>query len=452
MERKEFLKISTLTLVGGTIAPYWACSPKKPQIEEIQAEIRKNWAGNYTYQAKNLYEPETVEEVQELVKKLNKQKALGSKHCFNNIADSPESQISTRKLNKVISIDEQQKTVTVEAGTRYGDFAEELDAKGFAIANLASLPHITVAGACATATHGSGVKNGNLATQVMAVELVTPSGDLVTIDRDHEDFPAVVVGLGAFGIITKVTLAVEDTFQVRQDVYLNLPLEAIESNFDTIMSSGYSVSLFTDWTNKNISEVWIKSRMDQNFGDFGDDFFGAKAATENIHPILGLPAENCSEQMGVPGPWYNRLPHFKMGFTPSAGEELQSEFFIARKNAVEGMLAIEKMNEEISPELLITEIRTIAADNFWMSPCYQQDSVSIHFTWKQNTEEVLNLLPKIEAALAPYSVKPHWGKLFKVDPSTLHQRYEKFSEFLALAQKYDPNGKFKNAYLDLNIY
>ncbi|WP_339880929.1 FAD-binding protein [uncultured Algoriphagus sp.] len=452
MKRIEFLKTSSLVLVGGIASPFLSCSPKKPQMEEIQAEIRKNWAGNYTYQAKNLYEPTSVEEIQDLVKKLGKQKALGSKHCFNNIADSPENQISTRNLNKVLNIDEEQKTVTVEAGARYGDFAEELDARGFALANLASLPHITVAGACATATHGSGVKNGNLATQVISIELVTPSGELATIDRSHKDFPAVVVGLGAFGIITKVTLAIEDTFQVKQHVFLNLSLDALEANFDTIMSSGYSVSLFTDWTNKNISEIWIKSRIDENPADLGSDFYGAKAATENIHPILGLSAENCSEQMGVPGPWYNRLPHFKMGFTPSAGEELQSEFFIPRENAVAGIMAIEKLNNEISPQLLITEVRTIAADNFWMSPCYQQDSVSIHFTWKQKTEEVLSLLPKIEAALAPFSVKPHWGKLFELDPTTLHQRYEKFPDFLALAKKYDPNGKFRNAYLDLNIY
>ena len=282
--------------------------------------------------------------------------------------------------------------------------------------------------------------------------MVTPSGELATIDRSHEDFPAVVVGLGAFGIITKVTLAIEETFQVKQNVFLNLSLDALESNFDTIMSSGYSVSLFTDWTNKNISEIWIKSRIDENPADLGSDFYGAKAATENIHPILGLSAENCSEQMGVPGPWYNRLPHFKMGFTPSAGEELQSEFFIPRENAVAGIMAIEKLNNEISPQLLITEIRTIAADNFWMSPCYQQDSVSIHFTWKQKTEEVLSLLPKIEAALSPFSVKPHWGKLFELDPTILHQRYEKFPDFLATAKKYDPNEKFRNAYLDLNIY
>jgi xylitol oxidase len=286
----------------------------------------------------------------------------------------------------------------------------------------------------------------------VGVELVTPSGDLVTIDQNHPDFPAVVVGLGAFGIITKVNLKVEETFQVRQDVFQNLPLATLEENFDEIMSSGYSVSLFTDWTNKNISEVWVKRRMDANPVELGDEFFGATAATENLHPIQSLSAEPCSEQMGVPGPWYNRLPHFKMGFTPSAGEELQSEFFIPRENAVAGILAVEKLNAEISPQLLITEIRTIAADNFWMSPCYKQDSVSIHFTWKQNPEEVMALIPKIEAALALFSVKPHWGKLFTVDPATLHQRYEKFSDFLALAKQYDPSEKYRNEYLDLTIY
>lgn len=438
-------------MTGSMMIP-WACSSKETRVEEIKEEIRKNWAGNYTYQAKNLYEPQTVEEVQELVLKLSKQKALGSTHCFNDIADSPENQISTKKLNKVVSLDKEKKILTVESGARYGDFAEELDAAGFALANLASLPHITVAGACATATHGSGVKNGNLATQVAGIELVTPSGELMTIDQNHPDFPAMVVGLGAFGIITKVSLKVEDTFQVRQDVFLNLPLASMEKNFEEIMSSGYSVSLFTDWTNKNISEVWVKRRVDSNSEDLGNDFFGAIAATKNMHPIQALSAEPCSEQMGVPGPWYNRLPHFKMGFTPSAGEELQSEFFIPRSNAVKGILAVEKLNAEISPQLLVTEIRTIASDNFWMSPCYHQDSVSIHFTWKQNPTEVMALIPKIEEVLAPFSVKPHWGKLFKVNPATLHQRYTKFPEFLALAKQYDPSGKFRNAYLDLNIY
>ena len=453
MNRKRFIQNSSLAVVGGLVNPYISCSPKKKGGNgEEAASNRKNWAGNYTYQAQNLHEPTTVEEVQELLRKPEKQKALGSRHCFNDIADSPGNQISTRKLNKVISLNEGENTLTVEAGARYGDFSKELYHKGYALHNLASLPHITVAGACSTATHGSGVTNGNLATPVRSVEVIIPGGELRQIDRSHPDFYAIVVGLGAFGIITKVALEVEPAFDVRQDVFLELPLSRLEKDFDKIMSGGYSVSLFTNWMDQKVSEVWIKRRMDREPVELGDNFYGARAATHNIHPIIELSAESCSEQMGIPGPWYERLPHFKMDFTPSAGEELQSEYFVPREQAIDAILAIEKMREVIFPHLLISEIRTIAADSFWMSPCYEQDSVSIHFTWKPKTREVLNVLPQIEAALAPYGVKPHWGKLFTVAPEILHERCTKFADFRALANTYDPEGKFRNTYLDLNIY
>ncbi len=452
MKRNDFIKKTTLVITGGILTSYTSCIDSKKGDSVAEPSGRKNWAGNYSYQAENLYEPGSLDEVRQLVNKLDKQKALGSTHCFNDIADSPKDQISTKKLNKVVDLNTQNKTFTIEAGARYGDFATSLHEQGFALHNLASLPHISVAGACATATHGSGVNNGNLATQVLSVELVTPDGNVVNLDRSHRDFPAVVVGLGAFGIITKVTLAVQDTFDVRQDVFLDLPLESVVSHFDAIMSSGYSVSLFTDWMNKKVSEVWIKRRTDAEITDLGIDFYGAKAATQNIHPIAELSAENCTEQMGVPGPWYNRLPHFKMGFTPSAGKELQSEYFIPREHAVEALLAIEKMRDEIYPHIMISEIRSIAADNFWMSPCYRQDCITLHTTWKQKPKEVLALLPKIEAKLAPFNVKPHWGKLFTIDPKILQGRYEKHADFLALAKAYDPNGKFRNGYLNRNIY
>ena len=450
MKRKHFIQLTTLATTGGLVLP-WSCDSRKQKPEEV-TPILQNWAKNYTYKAPNYHEPTNVEELQELVKNLDKQKALGSRHCFNNIADSPGNQISTRKLNKVLAINGENKTLTVEAGARYGDFCTELHAKGYALHNLASLPHITVAGACTTATHGSGVTNGNLATSVRAVELITPRGELVTLDRQHPDFPAVVVGLGAFGIITKVTLAIEDTFDVRQDVFLDLPLESVKTSFNDIMSNGYSVSLFTNWMDQKISELWVKRRMDRNPEELGSIYFGAEAATRNLHPVIHQSAEPCSEQMGVPGPWYDRLPHFKMGFTPSTGDELQSEFFVPSENAVEAILAVEKLRKDISPHLIITEIRTIAADEFWMSPCYKQDSVSIHFTWKPKPKEVYATMPKIEAALAPFNVKPHWGKLFTLNPETLQERYEKFPDFLATAKQYDPEGKFRNQYLDLNIY
>ena len=447
MKRKTFLKTSTALIAGSFLPTMISCK------QEVKA-VRKNWAGNYTYKAQNLHQPNTVEEVQVLVKKLNQQKALGSCHCFNDIADSPLDQISTLNLNKVVSLDEKAMTVTVEGGSKYGQFSPELDKKGYALHNLASLPHISVAGACATATHGSGMKNGNLASAASAIEMVTGTGDIITLSRekDGDKFNGAVVGLGALGIITKVTLDVQKSFQVRQDLFQDLPLQQLKEHFEEIMSSGYSVSLFTDWQNGIISQVWVKRKVEADTKAMGADFFGAKAATKNLHPITALSAENCTDQMGVTGPWYERLPHFKMGFTPSSGEELQSEFFVPRQNAIDAILALEKKRDQITPQLMITEIRAIAADNLWMSPCYKQDCIAIHFTWKQHIPEVMQLLPMIEAELAPFNYRPHWGKLFTIAPALLHSRYERLPDFLNLVKEYDPKGKFKNDYLNKNIF
>ena len=419
-----------------------------------QQERLKNWAGNITYSTDNVFYPKTIEAIQQLVKDHTKIKALGTKHCFNRIADSSNNLISTSKLNKVLSLDTANNTVTVEAGIKYGELAPYLDSRGFALHNMASLPHISVGGSIATATHGSGIKNGNLSSAVVGLEVVTADGQVVNFSKelDAEKFNAVVVGLGAIGISTKVTLKVEPTYQVRQYVFTGMPIAQLKNNFEKIMSSGYSVSLFTDWQTDLINEVWIKSRLNDGNDHSGPEFFGAKGAQKNLHPIIGISAENCTLQMGVPGPWYERLPHFKMGFTPSSGKELQTEYFVPLSNAVDAIEAVYRLGKEIGPHLFITEIRIIAADNLWMSPCYHQTSVTIHFTWKQETEAVLNLLPQIEKVLAPYNARPHWGKVFTMSPKVLGSRYEKLSDFKKLVAEYDPRGKFRNEFLGKNIY
>ncbi len=464
MKRKEFIKKSSTILAGGLIAPIASCTSESSQVDsntsidpnpvtETAADsVRTNWAGNYTYQAPQVHYPKTVEEVQKLVKELSSQKALGSCHCFNNIADSPINQISTKNLYQVASLDKNEGTVTVGAGIKYGELAPYLEQEGYALHNLASLPHISVAGACATATHGSGVGNGNLATAVTALDLVIADGTVVTLNTDDPEFYGAVAGLGALGIVTQMTLKIEPSYQVTQNVFQDLPLESLTEHFDEIMSSGYSVSLFTDWMDQKISQVWVKRRGDHTRGVLGKDFFGARAADRNLHPITELSAEPCTGQLGNPGAWHDRLPHFKMGFTPSSGDELQSEYFVAREHAVEAILALEKKRELINPHLFITEIRTIAADDLWMSTAYQRESVAIHFTWKPHADDVQKLMPIIEAELAPFDVRPHWGKLFTVDPQILRSRYPKYDEFVTLAKSYDPQGKFRNSYLDLNIF
>ena len=446
MNKRAFLKLISAAMSMPGISPIlsWAGGDKL-----------KNWAGNVAYGTDRLYSATSVEQAQEFVRKHARLKVLGTRHCFNHIADSTDEFLSLRPMDKVLSLDAQARTVTIPANMSYGQLAPYLHEHGFALHNLASLPHISVAGACATASHGSGEKNGNLATSVSAFEMITASGDIVKLSRkqDGQGFSGAVVGLGALGVITKITLDLLPTFMVKQYVYENLPLSELQEHFDAIEASGYSVSLFTDWQKKRVNEVWIKSRVEagQSF-NATPDFFGAKLATRNLHPIAELSAENCTEQMGVPGPWYERLPHFRMGFTPSAGNELQAEYFVPRRHAIEAILAIERLRDQVTPHLLISEIRTIAADDLWMSPCYKQPSVTIHFTLKPDWPAVSQLLPVIERELAPFHARPHWGKLFTVSPERLKASYEKLPDFIELTKKYDPHGKFRNDFLNKNIF
>ena len=446
MKRKTFIKLSS----AFAAAPLFSSIPGAAQKKKLQ-----NWAGNLTYSTNSVFYPKTLSEVQSLVKKCNKLRPLGTRHCFNAIADSRNNLISSNNLNNILSLDTIANTVTVEGGIKYGELSPYLDKKGYALHNLASLPHISVAGSITTATHGSGVKNGNLSTQVRGLEIVIADGSVVQFSRkkDGDNFDAVVVGLGALGVITQVTLAVQPTYQVRQQVFVKMPLEQLKEHFEEIVSAGYSVSLFTDWRSESINEVWIKDIVKPEIEYRGlKEFYGAKAADKDLHPIIELSAENCTPQMGKPGPWYERLPHFKMGFTPSSGKELQSEYFISKQHAVEAIMAIQKMGKQIGPHLFITEIRTIAADSYWMSPCRNQDSIAIHFTWKQEMEEVSKLLPLIEKELYPYQARPHWGKIFTMSPEVLESRYEKLADFNKLAAHYDPKGKFRNGFLESNLY
>lgn len=442
MKKRLFLKTGAALTAGSLLSPLQSCmNQPKPTIT--------NWSGNLIYSTKNIDYPSSLDELSSIVKKHSKIKALGTQHCFNNIADSEHHLVSTKNLNEIISIDKVNHTVHVEPGIKYGTLAAYLQKEGFALHNLASLPHISVGGACTTATHGSGINNGNLATQVVAFDLLHADGNINSYSKttDANSFNAALIGLGALGIFTKMTLSIEPTYQVRQDVFENLPFEMLKSHFEEIMSAGYSVSLFTDWMNNNVSEVWIKSKMieDQPFTPL-TDLFGARPATKNIHPIIELDAINCTGQLGIPGPWHERLPHFKMNFTPSSGKELQAEYLIPIEYGYEALKAINDHGTAWKNDLFISEIRTINADDLWMSTASQRKSVAIHFTWKQQ-DNVYQLLPKVEALLKPFAVRPHWGKLFALDKKYFQSVYPRYGDFQAFVKELDPNGKFSNKYL-----
>ncbi len=382
-------------------------------------------------------------------------KVLGSRHSFNTIADSSGTMITLDGSRPLIHLDRVRQTVTVSGGVRYGDVGAAAQAEGFALPNLASLPHISVAGACATGTHGSGNANPILASSVAAIEMVTATGEVRQFSRtdDPDVFPGLVVHLGALGVVTALTLDLVPAFDVRQHVYERLSFDAAREHFDEIMSSAYSVSLFTDWQRTEFTTAWRKVRVgDVDRHDPALPFFGAPPASEHLHPLPGLDPLPCTPQLGAPGPAYERLPHFRMAFTPSSSDELQSEYLLPRVHAVEAIDALWTLQHRISALVLVGEVRTVTADAFWMSPCHGRDSVALHFTWKPDWPSVRALLPDIEHALAPFDPRPHWGKLFTIAGPDVRRCYPQLPRFLDAARQLDPAGRFRNAFLDEFVF
>jgi xylitol oxidase len=374
---------------------------------------------------------------------------LGSRHSFNDIADSSEL-LTLDALPADVIVDRAARTVSFNAGLKYGELAEALRAEGVALHNLASLPHISVAGAVTTATHGSGDRNGNLGTAVAGLEVVTSSGEIIKASRGDTDFDGMVVSLGALGAVTRVTLDVEPAYDVRQRAFEGLGWEALFEHFDEITSCGYSVSVFTRWADTT-DQVWVKSRVTDEPEPVRGDLFGAVAATVDRHPILGIDPVNATPQLGRPGLWSDRLPHFRMGFTPSTGEELQSEYVVPRQHAVAAIKAVRALADRIRPVLQVCEIRTVAADRLWMSPQYEQDTIGFHFTWKPEQDAVERLLVDLETALAPFEARPHWGKLFLLDAAAIAPLYERLPDFMRLVARLDPRGAFRNDWLQTHI-
>ncbi|WP_150308543.1 D-arabinono-1,4-lactone oxidase [Planctomonas psychrotolerans] len=408
-----------------------------------------NWSDNYTYRAESISRPSSLEELRDIVSTAPRVRVLGSRHSFNDIADSGRL-VELGGLPEDIRVDRSAGTVTFNAGLRYGQLAPVLESEGLALANLASLPHISVGGAVATATHGSGNRNGNLATSVAGLTLVTSDGGLLEATRGDADFDGLVVNLGALGVVASITLDVEPAYEVRQRVFDNLPWESLYENFEAITGSGYSVSMFTRF-DENVDMVWLKTRVTAEDEVIVDEFYGATAADANRHPIPGLSAERCTPQLGEPGPWWERLPHFVMGFTPSNGDEIQSEFIVPKEHAAAALSAVRGLADEVVPLLQVCEVRTMAGDDLWMSPQYGRESVGLHFTWVKDQAAVERVAASIEEALRPFDARPHWGKVFTAGAADIAPLYPRLTEFTGLVQKLDARGAFRNEWLERHV-
>ena len=444
---------------------------------------RRNWSENIQFASAEIHAPRTVEALQEIVRASRKVRVLGARHSFNDAAaidaqvdvdgtqevsgDPSWAYVSLENLDAPVEFDHESGTVTCSGGITYGELCTQMHAEGVALHNTASLPHITVAGACSTATHGSGDGNGNLATAVVGLELVTADGELesMTLEDDREGFEGSVVALGGLGVVTRMKLAMEPAYSMQQYVYNYLPSATLYENFDEIMSRAYSVSLFPDWQGDMVNQVWYKHRTgrwgvngqqatEPEAVDLGlpSELYGAKAASTHLHPVPELSAEGLTLQMGIPGAWHDRLHHFQIDSTPASGDELQTEYFVPRAHAVPALQAVEGLRDRFRSMLWISEIRSVAADRLWLSQSYGTPTIGIHFSWRKNWPAVREVMPLVEEALAPFEVRPHWGKLFSIAPKQVQAAYPKMEEFKALLRSTDPEGKFRNGYLDRYVF
>ena len=462
--RREF-GASVGALVGGLWVTRFGVAPAIA-APDVSLEALDNWAGSLSYGAAQLETPPSEEQVVELVRNAKRFKPLGTRHCFSAIADTDETLISTGKLDKVVAMrtDGAVKSVVVQPGIQYSTLGEWLHKRGYAVRNYASLPHISVAGALATATHGSGTQN--LAADVMSLRLVGGNGEVHTLRRGDEDFPGAVVGLGALGFVTEVEIEVVESFQVRQEVYLHMAWDNLFTHFDEIMSGApseygvYSPSVFLHWQEPDVSEVWYKMAFPDAEAPYAPmkELFGAKRAETVVHPVLELSAENCTPQLGVPGPSHERLPHFRPEFAPASGREIHTEIFVPWEHSVKALKAIRPLADLIGPLLYITELRSIKSDNLWMSTASGAAGskwLSIQFSWRFDEvvtqERVMAVVPEIQRVLSPFGARPHWGKLFSWDAEYLRTVYPEMKRFVSLLKKYDPDGKLENAFLRRNI-
>ena len=405
-----------------------------------------NWAGNLEYSTERVARPQSLAKVQEVVRKAKRLHAISTRHSFTPVADSDSEQISLRAMKRVIAIDAAARTVTVEGGITYGELAPKLHEAGFAIRNTASLTTVTIAGATASATHGSGNANQNLAGAVSGVTLVTANGEIVSFKRGDAEFDGVVVSLGALGVIVEMTLDIQPTFEARQEVYTGLPFETLARNFDDIMGGGYSISLFHNWTGDVVPQVWVKSLATSP--RHSGNYFGAVSATERWHPMPGFDPATVTEQMGVHGPWHLRLPHVRDEMMATSGNEIQAEYFVPRKQAGAALRAVKSVQERMDKVMLVGEIRTVAADTMWLSTAFERDCVAIHFAFRRDWPGIKAVLPDVEAVLRPFDPRPHWSKVFTMPAAEVQSRYPKLPEFRALRKKLDPQGKFSNAFVD----
>lgn len=430
--------------------------------------MERTWSGTVDL-GTTVLRPRTLAEAREAVTAHRRVRPVGSRHTFNRLSVAPGALLDLGALAaEEPQLDADARTVRVPAALGYGRLGAWLDERGWALPSLASIPDLAVAGAVATATHGSGIARQALSAQVSGLELVMADGGDRELTRagNGDLLDGAVVSLGALGAVHHLTLDVVPRFDVRQTAYGPLPLAAVADRFDEVVSAGETVACFTTLDpgpagGPVVEQVWVGDRVparDPAAERFGleravpaapADVLGAPPLVGDRHPVPGEDPAVCAPQGGAIGPWHEMLPHFRAGATPSSGgREIQSEYLVPRPQTRRALVELARIAPRIAPLVQVVELRTVAPDLAWMSPFYRSAATGIHITWTRDVAAVDAALPLLEEAFGALGGRPHWGKAQRADPARVRGLYPRREDFVDLVRDWDPQGRFSTPFVE----
>lgn len=426
-----------------------------------------NWSGTVAWDDCEVLEPTTIGELQSIIAYSPKVRVIGSAHSFTPLVRSSgrvkPTLLSLRHIPRTWSLDEKKKTVTVDAATTYSELCHALDKTGFALPNTSSLSHFQIAGAIATATHGSsGSRNGRLtrsglADTVVGLEIVGPDGTIRNVNKGHPQFSSSVVSLGMVGVVTRVTLSLVDDYDVIQRVYGKWPptptgtLSAFLSSLPKTIAQFDSFSAFVKWNVDDFGLLIGRKQVPRGATD--------SASTTDPRlitgPIQGFLGQGDFATTGV-GRWCDKMFLWKNNGSPFVSQpELQIAHFVPFRDVERALHATRKVVSTWGDEVLYCELRAVRGDEHLLSP-YSADapkpdsfSISHSLDARLGVEKVRQRASELESVLRPYQVRPHWGKLTAMTASDLKEAYGlKLKRFQEVQQQVDPNRKFTNDYLE----
>lgn len=413
----------------------------------------RNWSGSQVCYPKTRSAPADLAQLQNLLKdSTGTIRPVGSGHSFMPLVPTDDTIVSLSRLTGLISVDQKQQQARVWAGTRLGDIGQPLADNGQALLNMPDIDEQSLAGAIATATHGTGAQLACMSNYVEALQLVLANGEVMECSRTQNQavFNAAQVNIGALGIISQVTLQNQARYKLKRETSW-LPIEEILQNAESLADNNRNFEFyfipftgmgFIDVQNITDEPVTVVEKLDQNDG--AEDLKTARDilswSPKLRELVLGTYMKTLPKEVNVANSWQNYASERNVRFN-------EMEYHLPRENMVKAFNEIRNIVETQFPEVFFPfEVRFIKSDDIWLSPFNGREtcSIAVH---RYHQEDYKDMFAAIEPVMQKYNGRPHWGKLNTMNSAQFSEHYAHWQDFKDIRQQLDPNGQFLNLYL-----